>query len=1450
MRKLNLVFLLGLVVALLALSGAVYLVHGHQVQRNASALLDRARKDEEQGKSSKAAAALRQYLSLRPRDGEAWRWYARVRDGVTTDSRRRDRVYLIYEEALRYNPDDPTLERRCVDLALELRPERTADAKRHLKVLLTQAAEKLEKGTEVSSAAMELAELKELEGKCLLLESDFEAAANAYNEAISYDPTRLFCYVQRARLYRSELRKDPKDADDEIEWMVANNPESGPAHLYRFRYLSEFRPPAPASDLKKALELAPENREVLLTAALVAEQKKDPVAARAYLEKGLKLHPQNAEFPMALAWLELGEQHPDRAEAVLRQAYQAKPSVDLAFLLAETLILQDKIEGSDGARVFMDYLADRGHRETYVRYLEARIEVKEKRWDKAISKIESALAVLKADPRISMQLNLMLAECSTGLGWEEKRLAALRSAGEGPIGSEAARLALARSLTGSGKVDEALAILVPLADGKPELRFEIARLWIQKTLRQPVNQRNWAVVEKRLSEAEKARPEDKEVATLLRVDMLTGKSQMAEARSLLGTAQAREPKNLKYRLVLARLADVEKKGIEALEILDQAEKDLGPSLDITLARLDHWVQQGGAKAKAAVAKLAETRRRLPAADQPRFLDRLAMAEIRLGQPALARQHLRELSAIQPDNIQVLMGRFDLALAANDEAEASEMVENIRKAEGEQGTNWRFVQASYLIDRARRGDSTTLETAHSLASEIASRRADWWAAPLLDAQIAELRHRPDEALAGFLRAVELGNGQPPVIRRLTGLLYQRNQFDEIDRVTQLLRERGIAPEELTIVNAINAIRKQDFDQGIALARQVFPETSTNPSDHLTLGRFYVSAGRSDAAGKEFRRAVELGPGVPDSWLTYVQYLVQAKQIDQAKTAIEGARQALPADRATLTLAQCWMSLGDLKRAEDLIGKAFNDEGKSADPAALRLATIVSLGQNRLDKVDAYLNKLDRVADLSPGDKAWVNRIRVALLLNKGRPAGQDQALGLVEQNLKNDPNSIEDQRLKATVLALRPSRRDEAAKILEQLGAANLLDAKERFLLARLYLGQPNEEKCQSEMVKLLNLKVRNPQHLAHFFNYWIGHDQLDQADRWLAELKKAEPQGVAALELEARLLDLRKRKPQLLALLEARGREVPDQVGLMADLLNRYGFAKEAETAYKAFIAREPRQPERVLALAQFLARQDRVAEAMGILKKAWSTCRPEQVAAAALLVFDAPSAGDVEKRQVEAWVAEAVRKRRPDAVRLKTRLGAIWLWQGRFDEAEGLYRRMLESSPDDPEALNNLAWLLALRDQTKTEEALQLVNHAIDVQGRTAALIDTKAVVLIPIPFVEGEKDRIRRHIGRDSESRYSNWAAFHFANSFDERYCTKAVVLIRSNQPGQAIEVLKDAQSLDKRNASVALHLAWAYQSGGKTDEARKAFREAEKLGWKLAGSDPLERPFMEKLRSELGQ
>ena len=114
--------------------------------------------------------------------------------------------------------------------------------------------------------------------------------------------------------------------------------------------------------------------------------------------------------------------------------------------------------------------------------------------------------------------------------------------------------------------------------------------------------------------------------------------------------------------------------------------------------------------------------------------------------------------------------------------------------------------------------------------------------------------------------------------------------------------------------------------------------------------------------------------------------------------------------------------------------------------------------------------------------------------------------------------------------------------------------------------------------------------------------------------------------------------------------------------------------------------------------------------------------------------------------------------------------------------------------------WAFATR--SKTKEALELIDRAIDLQGPVSTLVDTRAVVCI------------------------------------------------RDGQVDRAVRNLKRAQKVDPRNRSLALHLAWAYHAQGKSDEARQAFQEAEKLGWKPEKSDPLERPFIDSLRQGLSR
>ena len=183
--------------------------------------------------------------------------------------------------------------------------------------------------------------------------------------------------------------------------------------------------------------------------------------------------------------------------------------------------------------------------------------------------------------------------------------------------------------------------------------------------------------------------------------------------------------------------------------------------------------------------------------------------------------------------------------------------------------------------------------------------------------------------------------------------------------------------------------------------------------MKLGWIYLTAGRSDEAGKEFLRAVELGRGVPENWLAYVQYLVQAKQLD--KPGRDGGRtQAVPADRATLTLAQCALVLGDTAQAEALIKRAMGAEGKSDDLAALRIAVDVNLPLNHLDTARSYLDQIANSPAATQGDTAWANRIRATLLLATNRQADREQALALLDRNLEMGSENVEDQSLKATI----------------------------------------------------------------------------------------------------------------------------------------------------------------------------------------------------------------------------------------------------------------------------------------------------------------------------------------------------------------------------------------------------------------------------------------------------
>ena len=381
MRKIHVGFLAG-AIAILGLCGlGMFLLHSVQIQRNAKSLLDRARSAEASGKLAEAEALLSLYLGIRREDSSAWVDFARITDDRAKSARDRERVFLVHEEALRKNPDDRGLERRLAELAMDL--DRSGDARRHLK--------RLNEGIQADPGkAAESAELEDLLGQCDQKESRFAEAEQHYRKAIELDPTRVVAFDRLARLLRHDL-KNPDAADRVIEGMSSANHRSALAHVLRWRYQRDFGPDANPSDIAQALELGPDDAEVLVAAAELARQNKNLDEARKLCERGMEQHSENATFYQWAADIELAENHLDRAEAILRRGVKTVQfNIPLEVMLAEILIGEHKLEGDEGALASIEALRKKGLAEGYITFLEARIAMNQQGWSQAILKLSRA----------------------------------------------------------------------------------------------------------------------------------------------------------------------------------------------------------------------------------------------------------------------------------------------------------------------------------------------------------------------------------------------------------------------------------------------------------------------------------------------------------------------------------------------------------------------------------------------------------------------------------------------------------------------------------------------------------------------------------------------------------------------------------------------------------------------------------------------------------------------------------------------------------------------------------------------------------------------------------------------------------------------------------------------------------------------------------------------------
>jgi cellulose synthase operon protein C len=269
----------------------------------------------------------------------------------------------------------------------------------------------------------------------------------------------------------------------------------------------------------------------------------------------------------------------------------------------------------------------------------------------------------------------------------------------------------------------------------------------------------------------------------------------------------------------------------------------------------------------------------------------------------------------------------------------------------------------------------------------------------------------------------------------------------------------------------------------------------------------------------------------------------------------------------------------------------------------------------------------------------------------------------------------------------------------------------------------------------MNKNPNDPQVLAAFVQMLLDHDSSVAAVEFpMGNLERLAPDNPFTKVLKARLLIKKNQAPEGVALIKSLiPQPLPDdQVRLLLQVGNTLEELGQLDAAKEVFGQYAARVPGGCLALAAFYGKHGKIEEALDQVDAAVGKVPVAAVLPVVINVLTeqrkkGPIAAQYFQR-VEHYFKKA-EEDAPDTKLVQVQTAALRDLQDNYAEQTRIYQDFLSrgdvSDRDKAIVWNNLAFLLAA-DGKRPEEALKMINQAIDFLGPVPELLDTRAVVLM----------------------------------------------------------------------------------------------------------------------------
>lgn len=1357
MKRLNVKLLVILFVGVVVLTGAAFGLWMMNTSRTLDALKIEAQKLEEEGETQKAIEYYGRYLRQVPEDSEAAGQYAMlVADWAEEPGAPRQANQLAFQElerALRLDSSRDDIRRRLIKYTMARR--RIADAIQHINVLLEQYPAD--------------GELYARLAQCHASQNRLDEAQEAFEKSLEADPQRVDSYLAFAVMLRGK-RDDVEAANQLIDTMVETNPEDYRAHLARCTYLLAYNMTEEAwVDIQKAAELAPEEMEVLLTAANVARQTKRRDEAAQFLAKAREIDGENQEVFRQLASLAYESSDPELAMKYVDEGIEKVPdSRALLEMKASLHIEKDELEQAQEAIAKLDALR---HDVEKLDFLRAQVLLREGQFVRAAQLLESIRPLLVRDTFNRIRTNLTLITCYEKLGQTDLVIDACNRVLADDPQNELAR----RRRVGAHMQNEQYDLANQEADdGSANMAPVAFQTMIGKQLGLPEDQRDWsrasdyiAAIRQRTSEIEddEIRARQETNILLYEAEIKFHQGDLAEAERLIREARDAYPDDATMWVALANFKQ-RTEGIDAMfAVLDEAEEKLGPKLFFFQKRIHGYQLARPEDAESQLLAMeSEIQDKFEGDVQLVLLANLADALFTLGNYDEAKRLYQTIDEEAPyDDLRIRMRRYEIASAVADDEGMQEAIDLIAEIVGKESAEWNYAQADRRITLVTKGklDSNEIAKAREFIERAAESRPNWYAIWRVRAQIDRQEGNYDSAIDNYERAIELGERQRGYYMDLVRLYSIVGEPEKALRYLEQLKQG--TPDSLQLARGEMIVRMQAGDaKGAFEAGKDVMADSQDAGDWVQFGQILAQLEASDPSFKHdvtaeaaFRKATELSPNDGSVWTTLVQYLVNANKQEEAEVVINEMQGHLTEEQEPLVMGMCFQMIGRGDDAEKAYRRALTSQPNSL--GVLRtLVTFYMQNRNRplaLDHLDKMLALEEGKTGNEMNNIRWARRAKAQLIAQSGNYQDLQRALALIDENATNGNLPRSELVLKATLLGGRPdyASRSEAISLLEDLqfrlqGQGTELAPMEKHLLARLYERDYHPDswlKCREQMLELI-ASVPPSQSQVYKFDFirMLTNRAESPADLASLEVKSwldsLEADGQSDMLVEAKVRYLAKDgKPEeavevMQQATPAVADILPEEVQRLlgaANILESLELYDSAEDFLKRYVKAKP---EEKLKLASFYGRRHQLDDALFICKEALDDKSYTEVSNVAQgVIRNCLAQVEIQDKHydmVEGWLNKALEEEvNRDAVRVT--MADFQDAKGQYDQAVKLYEELLKDKNlydrGRVTALNNLAFIYAVRDNNG-KRAQPLIEEAISIVGPLPELLDTKAMVLL----------------------------------------------------------------------------------------------------------------------------